>query len=105
MSVVVRNERCPLIRFYCPEWFARKDFADFVLRYANPGPRDDGGRLATWHRGEVLHENSDVFVLVDGGETSECGYLPAEIDEFLCNAMRELGLDYAMAWLVNFDPS
>jgi hypothetical protein len=93
----------------CPELFRRKDFAEFVNKFANV---HDKRRLATWHTAGEMHENSDVFLNLDGGQLSEEDEMPEELAE----KIRELVEDvlpndtaphnkHAIVWLQNVKPS
>jgi hypothetical protein len=93
----------------CPELFRRKDFAEFVNKFANV---HDKRRLATWHTAGEMHENSDVFLNFDGGRLSEEDQMPEEVAELLRELVentlpndRANHNKYAIVWLQNVRPT
>ena len=89
---------------YAPEWFQRQDFWEFVCKHLNPAR--GVSRIASWHADPLQppHQNSDVFITVDGRELSETGYLPPDIEIALLEELLKSGMCYGVIWIQNQRP-
>ncbi len=96
----IRIERTlTCIRLDAPQWFEREDFAGVVRQLADPDPAA-GRRMATWHVGQAMGQDSDVFIYWDDGDLSEP--LPEDIHQELNRlAAAERETEECLFWIGN----
>jgi hypothetical protein len=90
------REKLDAIRINRPAWFKREDFQNWL------NDRNGPNFPATWHRPQhPVGEYSDVFVVYDNGEGSDCESIPDDLWGEICKACRAEGVTHGIVWITN----
>jgi hypothetical protein len=99
-ALTMEIEKLPCFRLFCPTWFNREDFQEFINTYAAISP-GLGHRLATWHVIGEPGEDSDVFLTYDHGVGSDWLEIPADIWVEISRVCQKASVGFAVIWLTN----
>jgi len=96
------------LKINVPDLFEDEDFREWLN-----GLRDHpehATKIATWHKGGIPTEYSDIFMTYDQGEGSDFGYddqygLPQRAQERLTVACKVANFKSGLLWLTNLKTS
>jgi hypothetical protein len=83
-SLEIRKADCLVLR--APEWFTREDFQKW-RRHKD---------VAKW---DWVGEGQDVFLVYDGGDLSDDGFLPDDIARTIHAEAEKAGVEYGTVWI------
>lgn len=89
MSRETSAKLIPGLEISAPEWFKRDDFCKWVKNKLT----------ASWFRGDVVDEFSDVFTLFDHDSSPDEMGIPPYVWQEICKLAEEQEFSYGLIWI------